>query len=128
MKTNLFKDILKTKTLNNGYKFSQGRVYLFLFIIFYVMAINYYIIFPKENSMTTIIDAIQWAILLFAAYVFGGKSIDATKQVFKIKNNQDNSTPTNTTTNISTDTSTTTNISTNASTPTNIKNEEDLCT
>ena len=47
---------------------------------------------PKTESMETIIDSIQWAILLFAGYVFAGKGVDATKSVFKMKT--DATTPT----------------------------------
>jgi len=120
MKSTFFRDILKSKVANNGFKFSQGRVYLFVFILCYIAALGYYLFVPNVDSMTTIIEALQWAILLFAAYVFGGKGIEATKQVFKIKNEKD-----------TTDGNDTTNPPVKTPTPPanngNTK-EEDLCT
>ncbi len=85
MKIQLFKDILKTK-VENGLKYSQGRVYLFVFVVAYVACLAYYMFAPVVTTMQTIIDSIQWAILLFAAYVFGTSGVTATKDIFKIKN------------------------------------------
>lgn len=87
----LFKDILKEKD-----KYSQGRVYLFLSILAYYITLtiltlkgvyNY-----KEvdlNSFKIIVDALQWAMALFAGYVFGGKGLDILKVIFnKNKSNE----------------------------------------
>jgi hypothetical protein len=79
-KIKLFKDILKTKTTSGALKYSQGRVYLFIFILAYISALTYFILQPNDY-MQTIVDALQWAILLFAAYVFGGKGVEATKNI-----------------------------------------------
>lgn len=84
MKIQLLKDILKTK-VDNTSKYSQGRVYLFVFILAYIGCLGYYMFDPKVESMQTIIDSIQWAILLFAAYVFGTNGVSTTKDVFKMK-------------------------------------------
>jgi amino acid permease len=84
MKTNFFKDMLKSK-IDGGFKFSQGRVYLLIFIALYIICLVYFLFMPNISSMDSIIDALQWAIFLFAAYVFGGKGIDATKQIYKGK-------------------------------------------
>lgn len=84
MKIPLLRDILKVK-VENSLRYSQGRVYLFVFILSYLGCLGYYMFDPKIESMQTIIDSVQWAILLFAAYVFGGKGVDATKTVFKMK-------------------------------------------
>jgi len=92
MKKNLFKDILKVKTSDGTIKYSQGRIYLFIFVLAYIACLGYYMFDPKTESMETIIDSIQWAILLFAGYVFAGKGVDATKSVFKMKT--DATTPT----------------------------------
>jgi hypothetical protein len=74
---------------------------------------------PKIDSMITIIEALQWAILLFAAYVFGGKGIEATKHVLKMKNEKDTSQKSDTANNQTDIPSPTTNRETK---------EEDLCT
>jgi len=88
MKIQLFKDILKTK-VEGSMKYSQGRIYLFVFIVAYLAVLLYYMFFPTAASMTTIIDSVQWAILLFAAYVFGTNGVSATKDIFKITNGKD---------------------------------------
>jgi hypothetical protein len=85
MKIKLFKDILKVK-LDGVYKYSQGRVYLFVFVILYIACLTYYTFIANlPASAQTIIDSLQWAIFLFAAYVLGGKGVSAVKDVFKIK-------------------------------------------
>lgn len=83
MKIQFFKDILKSKTEGNGFKYSQGRVYLFAFVLSYIATLVYLLFKPINPYIQVIIDALQWAILLFAAYVFGAKGVDATKQIFK---------------------------------------------
>jgi hypothetical protein len=70
--------------------------------------------------MSETTDAIQWAILLFATYVFGGKGVTATKDIFStIKGKTTNGTQTTQTS--STSTTTTGNIPPG-------KKEEDMCT
>ena len=88
MKSQLLKDILKENMESFGFRYSQGRVYLLIFVLSYVACLAYFM-FNKTDTMATIIDSVQWAILVFAAYVFGGKSIDTTKQIFKIKSGKD---------------------------------------
>jgi len=119
MKWNLFKDILKVKVEGSRLKFSQGRVYLFAFIVCYIATLAYYMF--KTDSMTTIIDSIQWAILLFAAYVFGGKGVNIAKNVFNKKDNSSSTPPTNT------PTTNAVNDEPQADVPAE-KKEEDLCT
>jgi hypothetical protein len=118
----LFKDILKVK-VDNGLKYSQGRIYLFTFILIYIAYLIYYMFFPATISQI-IIDSLQWAILLFAGYVFAGKGITATKDIFKNKSS-DSTTATTTATVTTTATSTAAPAVTK---PPSIKNEEDLCT
>ena len=84
MKFELFKDILKSKT-DGAIKYSQGRIYLFVFVICYILSLGYYMFIPNTTSMQTIIDALQWAILLFAAYVFGTNGVTVTKEILKRK-------------------------------------------
>lgn len=79
----LLTDILKEKGV-----YSQGRVYLLLSIIAYytTLGILTHSGIKKTNDidLTTfnnIIDALQWAMGLFAGYVFGGKGIEALKVI-----------------------------------------------
>lgn len=80
MKAQLFKDILKAK-VDGDFKYSQGRIYLLVFILCYISSLAYYMFIPNTTSMLTIIESLQWAILLFAAYVFGDKGVVATKEI-----------------------------------------------
>jgi hypothetical protein len=82
MKITLLKDILKTKA-EDGLRYSQGRIYLFVFVLCYLAVLGYYTFKPTDlqASIQTIIDSLQWGILLFAAYAFGTKSVEATKNI-----------------------------------------------
>ena len=84
LKTTIFSDILKIKKGKN-IKYSQGRVYLFVFVLLYISCLIYFSIKPA-NIMDTIIDSLQWAILLFAVYAFGDKSSDTLNDLFGSKN------------------------------------------
>ena len=84
MKIQILKDILKTK-VDGQMRYSQGRIYLFVFVLGYIAALSYFMFKPNKDSMSSTIDALQWAILLFAAYVFGDKGVTATKEVFKMR-------------------------------------------
>jgi len=84
----VFKDILTHKG-----KYSQGRVYLFISILAYYITLGILTIkgVTKEadidlNSFEIIVDALQWAMGLFAGYVFGSKGIAALKVVVGSKN------------------------------------------
>ena len=85
MKIKLFKDILKVK-IDGVMKYSQGRVYLFVFILAYIASLAYYMFSPPAVSMQTIIDSLQWAITVFAVYVFGDKGVKIAKDAFTPKN------------------------------------------
>lgn len=93
-KCKLLNEILKEKGTDGNVSYSQGRVYLLLSII------SYYIILglmtskalkPNMNidtkTLEMIIDALQWAIALFAGYVFGSKGLDVVKTVMGFKKN-----------------------------------------
>jgi hypothetical protein len=79
-KFKLFKDILKERT-----KYSQGRVYLFGSIIAYyvTLAILTYSGIRKDDidmeNFKMIVEALEYALTLFAGYVFGGKAIEIIK-------------------------------------------------
>lgn len=88
-KSLLFNDILKEKT-PEGVKYSQGRVYLLWSIVCYYITLGLMTIKalnPKIDTDTQtlemIIEALQWAILLMASYVFGGKSLEIIKLFFQ---------------------------------------------
>ena len=81
----LFKDILREKSSNGNYKYSQGRVYLFASFISFVGTLTYMAIKsyrcigageePNTQSEELIINALQWCLGTFALYVLGGKSM-----------------------------------------------------
>lgn len=83
-KSTLFNDILKE---NNG-KFSQGRVYLLWSIVAYYITLIILTIHGinkteiEVSSFEIIVDALQYAMTLFAGYVFGSKAIEVAK-IFK---------------------------------------------
>lgn len=79
----LLADILK-----EGGKYSQGRVYLLISILAYYTTLGILthsgLKKGSEIDLATfnnIIDALQWAMGLFAGYVFGGKGIEALKLI-----------------------------------------------
>lgn len=79
-KFKLFKDILREKG-----KYSQGRVYLLWSIIAYYITLGLLTAFGISKSdvdienFKMIIDALEYAMTLFAGYVFGGKAIEVAK-------------------------------------------------
>lgn len=90
-----FSDLLKEKD-----KWSQGRVYLLLSVIVYYSVLGiitykgmYCITLIDLNSFKIIIDALQWAIGIFATYAFGGKGIELIKNILidRKKENDKNS-------------------------------------
>ncbi len=83
--SNLFDDILKTDH-KDGRKFSQGRFYLFVsFVAFLLINIilGYYTINGIEikdiDSLELISSNLKWALGSFALYVLGGKGIKTFK-------------------------------------------------
>ena len=78
----LFKDILKEKGM-----YSQGRVYLFVSIVAYYVTLTILTLtglFSKRadidlNNFTIVVEALKYAMMLFAGYVFGGKFLDVVK-------------------------------------------------
>ena len=76
----MFKDILKEKG-----KWSQGRIYLIWSILIYYVTLGILTISGIRKSEITlenfkiIIDALEYAMTLFAGYVFGGKFVDLIK-------------------------------------------------
>jgi hypothetical protein len=85
----MWKDILKETDPTGQKSYSQGRVYLLFSVIAYYITlgiVTWKALRPttdiKEDTLKTIIDALQWAILLFAGYAFGGKVIGSIKTIF----------------------------------------------
>ena len=78
----LIKEILQSKNHHGEKSFSQARVYLFLSLLFYFVVLLFLSIKANKDIIVNIdaekaiISALQWIILLFAVYSFGGKAID----------------------------------------------------
>jgi preprotein translocase subunit SecF len=84
---NIIKDILKEKGI-----WSQGRVYLFISIVCYYVTLSILLYKGIKNgydfelkTFEDIITALQWAMALFAGYVFGGKGLETIKTIMSIK-------------------------------------------
>lgn len=84
----LWKDILKETDPTGQKSYSQARVYLLFSVIAYYITlglVTWKALKPaadiKEDTLKTIIEALQWALLLFAGYAFGGKVIEGFKAV-----------------------------------------------
>lgn len=86
-----FSDILKEE-VDGSVKFSQGRFYLFLSLIFYFFILGMMSIKAvkpetqiKTETFEQVISALQWTIALFAGYVFGAKGLKVLDSIFKYK-------------------------------------------
>lgn len=93
-KFKLWNDILTEMDVDGKKIYSQGRIYLlWAFIAYYLTLgiISFKAFTHKdidENSLKTIIDALQWILGILLGYVFGGKGIEALKIMFgKSSNN-----------------------------------------
>jgi len=81
----VFKQML---TENGDGKLSQSRIYLLCSVVAYYVTLGIITVggFHKENpidmdSFKIIIDALEYAMVLFAGYTFGGKFLDVVKVV-----------------------------------------------
>ena len=78
----IIKEILQSKNHDGEKSFSQARVYLFISLLFYFVVLLFLSIKANKDVIVnidaekTIISALQWIILLFAVYSFGGKGVD----------------------------------------------------
>jgi len=88
----LLNDILKEKSSDGTFKYSQGRVYLLLSILAYYITLG--IVTGKairpninidEDTVQVVIDSLQWLIMLMAGYVFGGKGMEVIKAIMTYK-------------------------------------------
>ena len=78
----MFKDMLKEKG-----KWSQGRVYLLVSVIAYYITLGFLMVagLHKSNNdldldkFEIIISALEYAMVLFGGYVFGGKFLDVVR-------------------------------------------------
>lgn len=78
----MFKDMLKEKG-----KWSQGRVYLLVSVIAYYITLGFLMVagLHKSNNdldldkFEIIINALEYAMVLFGGYVFGGKFLDVVR-------------------------------------------------
>jgi hypothetical protein len=93
VKFKLFKDLLMEKG-----SWSQGRIYLFISIVAYYATLGILTctgLNKKQavidiNNFKIIVDGLQYAMVLFAGYVFGGKFVDIFKEAKYLKG-KDNS-------------------------------------
>lgn len=83
----LLKDILKEKGV-----YSQSRIYMLVSIVAYYLTLGILTIAglnPKYrdgldiNNFKMIVDALQYVVMLFAGYTFGGKFIDVIDKLKK---------------------------------------------
>lgn len=87
-KLKLFTDMLMEKG-----NWSQGRIYLFVSIVAYYATLGILTCTGLNkthaeidiNNFKMIVDGLQYAMVLFAGYVFGGKFIDVFKQAKYLK-------------------------------------------
>jgi hypothetical protein len=78
----MLKDMLKEKG-----KWSQGRVYLLVSVIAYYITLGFLMVagLHKSNNdldldkFEIIINALEYAMVLFGGYVFGGKFLDVVR-------------------------------------------------
>ena len=90
----IIKDILKEKT-GSQFKFSQGRVYLFIAFLSYIILLSFLTFKTAQcnsnvslEAFESIISALQWIIALLAGYVFGGKGLEILKVIYDKKPNK----------------------------------------
>lgn len=88
-KIRLFKDILTEQCPDGTRAYSQGRFYLLWSVLAYYITLGFMTVKslkPDVNisveTLSTIIEALQWSMGLFAGYAFGGKAIDIVKTIF----------------------------------------------
>ena len=89
-KCQLLNEILKEQDKDKSWRYSQGRVYLLVAILSYYTTVGLMTgkaLKPNMDldlkTLETIINALQWAMGLFAGYVFGGKGLDVLKFIMK---------------------------------------------
>lgn len=89
----LFKDILREYDKHGNRTYSQGRIYLFICVLAYLVVLGFFAIKTvscnfdiSTNAPDSIISALQWAIALFAGYVFGGKGLEVIKAIMGMRN------------------------------------------
>ena len=78
----MLKDMLKEKGM-----WSQGRIYLLVSVVVYYITLGFLMFagLHKSNSnldldkFKIIVEALEYAMMLFGGYVFGGKFIDVIK-------------------------------------------------
>ena len=82
----LIKILKETNPQSGELEFSQGRIYLLTSVIAYYVTLGVLLINGTKNSdvdpekFTMIVKALEFSMVLFAGYVFGGKIVD----IFKI--------------------------------------------
>lgn len=87
MKSRILKEML-TERDGAGRSYSQSRIYLLVSVISYYLTLGFASVKGLRPDITidvqtlkVIIDALQWAMMLFAGYTFGGKGLEVIKVV-----------------------------------------------
>lgn len=95
-KGNFFSDILKESD-GDRIKWSQGRVYLFISLVFYFFVLTLLSVKAvkpnaeiKNESVDMVISGLQWIIALFAGYVFGAKGLRVLDSIIKYRSSAKN--------------------------------------
>ncbi len=87
-KCKVLSDILKERMPDQTLKYSQGRVYLLMSILAYFITLG--LLTSKAlkpnigfdtSTIGLIIEALQWVILLFAAYAMSSKGVNVAKMM-----------------------------------------------
>jgi hypothetical protein len=94
----LFKDMLTEFNQQTKEKqYSQGRVYLLWSVIAYYITLGILLVAGMHkgddldmDKFNVIIEALEYAMVLFGGYVFGGKFLDVVKVITKKVNNVEN--------------------------------------
>jgi hypothetical protein len=88
-KLKFFNDILKERG-----KYSQGRIYLLLSVVAYYLTLAILTIAGirkdeiEMENFRMIVDALEYAMALFAGYAFGGKAVDVANTLLNRNGNK----------------------------------------
>lgn len=92
----LLRDILTTTSADGKKTFGQGRVYLFVSFISFIIIT--FVVFGfafkndasvNEKKIDLVLDNLKWALGTFALYVLGDKGVSMIRQPYPRKRNED---------------------------------------
>lgn len=85
----LLKILKETDHSTGELEYSQGRLYLFLSVLAYYLTLSIMVItgIIKQDidldKFSIVVEALEFAMVLFAGYVLGGKIVDVFKPIKK---------------------------------------------